>query len=314
MTNKLPIVFIGTADIGAPLLRALSADKRFEIKLVISQPDKPAGRKLELAPSAIKTEALKLGLPVFTPEKFNTTETFEKIQALNPQTIVLMAYGKILKKAILDLPPLGCINIHASLLPRHRGASPIQDCLLSGDRKTGISLMRMAEGMDTGPVYAAFEFPISDEDNAETVWDKISTLTAQKTPDILLKIAEGKLKPKPQDDSKATLCAKIEKTDGEIQWSEPAETILRKIRAYAGWPGTYTFWNEKRLKILKARASDISPTHKPGTVALKEGRVLVATGKGAIELLNIQIEGKKAQPIDEFIKGQASFPDSPLGI
>jgi len=314
MTNKLPILFIGTADIGAPLLRALSADKRFEIKLVVSQPDKPAGRKLELQPTAIKAEAIKLGLPVFQPEKINTPEALSELRKYKPEMIVLMAYGKILKKEILDLPLMGCINVHASLLPRHRGASPIQFCLLSGDKKTGISIMKMEEGMDTGPVYAAFDFPITDEDNAETVWDKLAKLTAEKTPDVLISIAEGKVDPKPQDDSKATFCAKIEKTDGLIDWSEPAKAIALKIRAYAGWPGTYTFWNGKRIKILKAEASDISYAHKPGTVTLEREQVRVTAGDGELILIEVQLEGKNAQPMAEFIKGHADFVGAELGV
>ncbi len=314
MTIKIPLLFIGTADIGAPLLRALSADKRFEIKLVVTQPDKPAGRKLELTPCPIKIEALKLGLTVYSPEKFNTPETLAEIQKLKPQMIVLMAYGKLLKKAILDLPPKGCINVHASLLPLHRGASPIQNCLLTGDKKTGISIMRMGEGLDDGPVYSMFEFPLTPSDTAETVWDKLASLTAEKTPDTLLQIANGKLKPTPQDDSKATFCAKIEKTDGEIDWVEPAETILRKIRAYAGWPGTYTFWNGKRLKILRAETSDISYTHQPGTVTFELGQVRVTTGEGGLILKEVQLEGKKAQPIEEFLKGQQGFEGSILSV
>jgi methionyl-tRNA formyltransferase len=313
MTNKLPLIFIGTADIGTPLLRALSADKRFEVKLVVSQPDKPAGRKLELQPTAVKAEAIKLGFPVFQPEKINTPEALTELRKHKPAMIVLMAYGKILKKDLLDLPPLGCINVHASLLPRHRGASPIQFCLLSGDKKTGISIMRMEEGMDTGPVYALFDFPILDEDNAETVWAKISKLTAEKAPDVLLSIAEGNLKPKPQDDSKATFCAKIEKEDGLIDWAEPAETIARKVRAYAGWPGTYTFWAGKRIKILKADASDLSFTHKPGTVTSELDQVRVTTGDGELILAEVQLEGKKAQTIAEFIKGHQGLIGNELG-
>jgi methionyl-tRNA formyltransferase len=305
--QKIPILFIGTADIGAPLLRALSADQRFEVKLVVSQPDKPAGRKLELQPTPIKAEALKLGLPVFQPEKINKPEALDELRKHKPEMIVLMAYGKILKKELLDLPPLGCINVHASLLPRHRGASPIQNCLLAGDSKTGISIMRMGEGLDDGPVFKTFEIPILAEDNAESIWEKLAQLTAEKTPDTLVQIADGKLIAKPQDDSKATTCTLIDKTDGEIKWGEPAETILRKIRAYAGWPGTYTFWNEKRLKILKAKASDLRLSDKPGTVTQKDSQIIVATGKGAIELIELQLEGKKAQPIGEFMKGQKGF-------
>lgn len=313
MKNKLPILFIGTADIGAPLLRALSADKRFAIQLVVAQPDKPAGRKLELTPCAIKAEAVKLGLRVFTPDKINTPEALEELRKHKPEMIVLMAYGIILKKDLLDLPHLGCINVHASLLPRHRGASPIQNCLLSGDKKTGISVMRMEEGMDTGPVYANFDFPITETDNAETVWEKLAELTAEKTPDTLIQISEGKLKLKPQDDSKATFCAKIEKTDGEIDWTEPATTIARKIRAYAGWPGTHTYWDGKRIKILRAEASPISYTHKPGTVTSELGQVRVTTGDGELVLEDVQMEGKKAQPIGEFIKGHSGFVGTVLG-
>jgi len=313
MPTKIPILFIGTGAIGVPMLRALAADKRFDVRLVVSQPDKPAGRKMELTPPPIKIAAQELGLPVFQPAKINIPETLDELRKYKPEMIVLMAYGKILKKELLDIPPKGCINVHASLLPYHRGASPIQDCLLTGDKKTGISIMRMDEGMDTGPVYATSEIPIADDDNAITLSEKLANLTATKTPDVLAEIDSGKLKPKPQDDSKSTLCTLIKKEDGEIKWSEPAETILKKIRAYAGWPGTHTFWNGKRLKILNAKRGNEGTKEQSGTVIQKDGDILVATGEGTIELLMVQMEGKKAQPIDEFVRGYKDFVGSKLG-
>lgn len=304
---------MGTGAIGAPLLRALASDKRFEVRLVVSQPDKPAGRKLELQPTPIKAEALKLGLPVFQPAKVNLPDSLDEIRKHKPEMIVLMAYGKLLKKDLLNIPPKGPINAHASLLPKHRGASPIQSSLLAGDPKTGISVMRMEEGMDTGPVYAQFELPIADEDNALTLSDKLAKLTAERMPDALANIADGSLKAKPQDESQSTFCTLIEKTDGEINWNEPATAIARKVRAYAGWPGTHTFWEGKRLKILKAKTSDLPTSDKAGTADEKEGRIVVATGRGSLELLEVQMEGKKAQPITEFTKGQKGFVGSSFG-
>ena len=311
--EKIKIIFIGTAEIGAPLLEALSSDSRFSVNLVATQIDKPAGRKMELKESPIKIKAVDLGLEVFQPENINTKESIERIKKLKPDIIVLMAYGQILKKELLDIPEYGCINVHASILPKHRGASPVQQALLHEDKETGISIMKMAEKMDAGPVYFISKFPITDEDNAVTLLGKLSDLTAKRTPEVLSEIVEDGLKPINQDHVKATYCQKIHKSDGRIDWKESADTISAKVRAFAGWPGTHTFWNGKRIKILSATPLPYFGNEQPGTVSDYSGDIIISCGKDALILNEIQMEGKKPQPIGEFVKGYKDFVGSVLG-
>lgn len=311
--EKIKIIFIGTADIGAPLLKTLTDDNRFSVSLVITQTDKPAGRKMELQASPIKLKAVDLALDVFQPDNINTKESVERIKKLKPDMIVLMAYGQILKKELLEIPEFGCINIHASILPKHRGASPVQQSLLHGDTETGISIMKMAEKMDAGPVYATSKIPITDEDNAVTLMSKLADLTAKQTPEVLSEIVEDGLKPEHQDHEKATYCQKIHKSDGNIDWKEPADTISAKIRAFAGWPGTHTFWEGKRIKILSVTPLPYYGNEQPGTVSDYSGDIIVSCGKDALILNELQMEGKKPQPINEFVKGYSELVGSVMG-
>jgi len=310
--NKISLIFIGTGDIGVPLLESLANDDRFDVKLVITQIDKPAGRKMKLTPSPIKVRSEKLEVRIFQPDDINVAESLEIIQKAYPDMIVLMAYGQILKKELLDIPKLGCINVHASLLPKYRGASPVQQSLLNQDEKTGISIMKMTEKMDSGPVYKQSELPISDDDNALTLIDRLANLSAYETPDLLYTIAQGDLSPTPQDDSQASYCEKIQKSDGQINWNEDAKTIHAKIRAYTGWPGTFTFWNNKRLKIISGQA-DAYDEVEPGKVIEKDYLIFIGTKKGSIVPDDVQLEGKTVQDINAFIKGYPDFIGSKLG-
>ncbi len=310
---KIKIVFIGTADIGAPLLQTLSLDKRFEVKLVVTQIDKPAGRKMELKASPIKLKAEELGLTVFQPENINFEDSIKQIKKAGADMIVLMAYGQILKSGILDMPEYGCINVHASLLPKHRGASPVQQSLLHQDSETGISIMRMVKKMDTGPVYAESKMPISNDDNAISLLDKLSKLTAEKTPDILFEIVEDGLEAHHQDHQHATYCKKIHKTDGAIDWNESADSISAKVRGLAGWPGTHTFWEGKRIKILSAQSYSYDGTEKPGTIIQQGNAILVKCKKDALLLEEMQMEGKKPVSASEFVKGYKEFIGSVVG-
>lgn len=305
--KKIKIIFIGTAEIGAPLLGALTSDNRFSVNLVVTQTDKPAGRKMELQASPIKIKAVDLGLEVFQPDNINTKESIERIKKVKPDMIVLMAYGQILKRELLDIPEFGCINVHASILPKHRGASPIQQSLLHGDTETGISVMKMAEKMDAGPVYFTSKFSIADEDNAVILLAKLADLTAKRTPEVLSEIVEDGLAPQHQDNEKATYCQKIHKSDGNIDWKESADIISAKVRAFAGWPSTYTFWNGKRIKILSVTSLPYFGNEQPGTVSDYGGDIIVTCGKDALILNEIQMEGKKPQPISEFAKGYKDF-------
>jgi methionyl-tRNA formyltransferase len=313
LMEKIKIIFIGTDDIGAPLLEALNKDKRFKVALVITQVDKPAGRKMQLTAPPIKSKANELGLDVYQPYNINDADSLKKIKNAKADMIVLMAYGQILKKEILEMPVHGCINIHASILPKYRGASPIQQSLLRGDNETGISIMRMEEKMDTGPVFAMETIKLKDDDNAETLHKKLADLTASATPDILYEIANDELAPKPQDDEKATYCQKIHKTDGNLNWNETAKNLEAKVRAFAGWPGTFTFFNGSRIKILSAEAREYNEEGPDGTVVRQGNDIMVTARRGALLLKQIQMEGKNPQPVNEFIKGHPDFVGSVLG-
>ena len=304
--NKISLIFIGTGNIGVPLLEALAEDERFDVKLVITQVDKPAGRKMELTPSPIKQKADELGIEIAQPDKINEVENVKKCEKIKPDMIVLYAYGQILSKELLDIPKFGSINVHASLLPKYRGASPVQQSLLSQDEKTGISIMKMEEKMDSGPVYKQFDLQISDDDNALTLADRLANLSAHEIPDLLYTIAQGDLSPAPQDDSQASYCEKIQKSDGEINWNEDAKTIHAKIRAYTGWPGTFTFWDNKRLKIISGQA-DAYDEMEPGKIIEKDHLIFIGTKKGSIVPDNVQLEGKTVQDINAFIKGYPDF-------
>lgn len=312
MQLKIPLIFAGTASIGCPLLEALHQDGRFEIRTVITSVDRPAGRKMKLTPSPIKEKAIKLGLPVFQPQDINAEESMAKIKMLQPLLIVVIAYGQLFKKELLQLPPFGCINVHGSLLPKYRGASPIQQALLNQDSETGISIMRMEEGMDSGPVFARFKIPIEKSDDSTSLFDKLAELSAQKTPDALEQIISHQVKPISQNEAEASYCQKIQKTDGEINWNEPADQIVAKIKAFAGWPGSYTFWEGKRLKIIKAGQANNDGPEPAGMVVQKGGHILVRCQKGAIQLKEVQLEGKSSQPIEVFVKGYSDFIGSEL--
>ncbi len=310
--KPISLIFIGTAGIGVPLLEKLAQDDRFDVKLVITQADRPAGRKMQLTPSPIKIESLELGVESCQPEDINSKESLAKIREVQPDMIVLYAYGQILSKEILNIPEYGCINAHASLLPKYRGASPVQQALLDSDDITGLSVMKMEKKMDAGPIYRQFELDIKKEDDVLTLTDRLANLTAYEMPDTLYAIAQGDIEPEAQDNTKATYCEKIKKSDGKINWNEDAKTIHAKMRAYAGWPGTFTFWKGKRLKILSGQP-DAYDEADPGQVIQKDHLVFIGTQKGSIVPDEIQLEGKTPQKIHAFVKGYPDFAGAKLG-
>jgi len=304
---KIKLVFAGTPDIAVLLLRALAADDRFEIPLVITQQDRPAGRYLELRMSPIKAEAAVSGIEVFQPENINSEESLELMKSKKPDILLSFAFGQILRRPALDIAKQGCLNVHASLLPKYRGASPIQSALLNSDSITGISLMRMEEKMDTGPVYERFSLAIDPEDNAVTLSMKLAELAAEKIPDALLNLGKAEV----QNESQASYCKKITKEDGLIRWNEEASVIFNKIRAFHGWPGSYCLYKNKRLKIVKARLQKQEKADA-GQVVSKNGKVLVGTANGCIELVEVQPEGKAVQAIKAFLNGNPDFIGSHL--
>lgn len=311
--QKIRVIFAGTAAFGAPLLKALAKDDRYHIPLVITSPNRPAGRKLRPLPSPIKQTAKNLKLAVAEPLTINEDAVVGKIRELAPDVLLVVAYGQLLKKPLLKLPKHGALNVHGSLLPKYRGASPIQQTLLKGDRETGISLMQMQEAMDAGPVFAKIKIGIDPCDHQESLTLKLSLLSAEKIPDLLEKIVKEELIAEAQNEAEASTCQKITKEAGQTDWQKPADTLFNELRAYHGWPGTFTFWQGKRLKIIWAKPL-IDEEYKgtPGTVVLTKAGAAVSTGRGLLALEDVQLEGKKASPIQEFIKGHPELIESVL--
>jgi methionyl-tRNA formyltransferase len=304
-------IFCGTGPIGLPALAALAESGKHKPCAVFTQPDNPAGRGLHPRPSAIKQFALEKNIPLFQPEKIRSPEALETLRQLAPDLMVVAAYGQLLPPAVLGLPRLGCINLHASLLPRHRGASPINAAILAGDQETGITVMYMDAGLDTGDILLADSLPISPEDTAGTLHDKLATLAAPSLLRALELLETGQAPRTPQDPAPATHAPKLKKTDGLLDWNEPAEALARRVRALSPWPGAFTHLGGQSLKIHKARA--VAGQGEPGTVlsATDEG-IAIAAKSGCLLLIELQLEGRKRLPASEFLRGHPLPPGKKL--
>ena len=303
-SESLRILFAGTPDFSVPPLRAL-LESEHQVVGVHTQPDRPAGRGRKLQPSPVKQVAQEAGVPVHQPVTLRQAEAVETIAALAPDLMVVVAYGLILPPEVLAIPRLGCVNIHASLLPRWRGAAPIQRAIEAGDRVTGVSIMQMDEGLDTGPVYLMRETPIEREDTAATLHDRLARLGAEALMEALPGIAAGTLQPKPQDESGATYAPKLEKKEAFIDWTQPAWRIERKVQAFNPWPVAQTRYEQANLRIWEAHAIE-GMAAAPGTVmaAGREG-VDVATGDGLLRITRLQMPGKKPVTAQDFINAHA---------
>ncbi len=303
-SEPLRILFAGTPDFSVPPLRAL-LESEHQVVGVHTQPDRPAGRGRKLQPSPVKQVAQEAGVPVHQPVTLRQAEAVETIAALAPDLMVVVAYGLILPPEVLAIPRLGCVNIHASLLPRWRGAAPIQRAIEAGDRVTGVSIMQMDEGLDTGPVYLMRETPIEREDTAATLHDRLARLGAEALMEALPGIAAGTLQPKPQDESGATYAPKLEKKEAFIDWTQPAWRIERKVQAFNPWPVAQTRYEQANLRIWEAHAIE-GMAAAPGTVmaAGREG-VDVATGDGLLRITRLQMPGKKPVTAQDFINAHA---------
>ena len=313
--NKFRVVFMGTPDVALPVLDALS-NEGYQIIGVYTRRDRRAGRGRQMAESPVKTLALQRGIPVFQPASLRSDEAAQaKLIELNPDVIVVAAYGLFLPSEILELPLLGCLNIHPSLLPRHRGPSPVATAILEGDAETGVSLMKLDEGMDSGPILAQGPSPIGEDEDTESLTSRLFEMGAQLLIKTLPDWADDKINAVPQDDSRVTITRLLERADGEIDWSHPANKIARKVRAFHPWPGTFTTWNEKILKVIEAQSSSVSTSdYDPGSVIQTDDRrPKVVTGNGALTLETIQLEGRKAVAASEFILGYQDFVGSRLG-
>ena len=314
MIIKYPIktIFLGTPAFAVPAFEVLIQDRRFEVIAAYTQPDKPVGRKQVLLATAVKICAQKHDLPVYQPKNINAELTVEQIQSMRPDLMVVAAYGAILSKPVLDIPKMGCINIHASLLPRWRGASPIASAILNGDKKTGISFMLMDEKLDHGPVLKQVEIDISMQDTAETLKTRLGQLGADNLIQTLIDYNEGAITPLSQDESSATFCKTLKKQDAKIDWQNSAEQIERQVRAFNPWPGTYCGWNGKRLKINQSEIGPDQPQVFPGKTNKIDEQVLVGTGHGNLLIKELQVEGKKPMNVTEFLNGYPDFADTHL--
>ena len=305
------LVFMGTPDFAAPVLKALIG--QYDIVAVVTQPDRRAkrGRKLEASP--VKVVALTHDLPVLQPPRLRQPNVVAELTALAPEAIVVAAFGQILPAEVLAIPPRGCLNVHASLLPRHRGAAPVAAAILAGEEETGVTIMLMDEGMDTGPILSQAACPIFPQDTRESLGARLAQLGAGLMMDTLPRWLAGAIEPRPQDHSQAAYCHIIAKQDGLIDWSQSAVEIWRRSRAYHPWPGAYTFWRGKLLKVLRAEAlPQWSGEGEPGRVmALDEG-LAVATGEGALLLGEVQLASKRALSAEDFARGQRDFVGSVL--
>lgn len=304
------VVFMGTPEFAVPSLSQLVADK-CEVVAVYTQPDRPEGRGRALSESPVKRAALRHGLTVVQPVTLRDTAEVERLAALKPDVIVVAAFGQILRQQVLDIPPLGCLNVHASLLPRHRGASPIPAAILAGDRETGVTIMLMDAGMDTGPVLSQMIVGIEPQDTTQSLTAKLAQAGARVLAETLFPWSEGSLKPRAQDPTKATYTRPITKEDGAIDWRLPAADISRRVRAFYPWPTCYTRWQGRLLRILEAVPLPMDGGGMPGVVvAAASGSpspVGVQTGEGVLGLLRVQLEGKRAMSVAEFLRGQRGF-------
>ncbi len=299
------IVFMGTPEFAVPVLDALTRTPH-QIVAVYTRPDQPAGRGKQLHSSPIKRLAETHALPVFQPPTLRQPEFVAPLRDLAPDVIIVAAYGLILPPDVLALPPRGCVNTHASRLPRHRGAAPIAAAVLAGDAETGITLMQMDAGLDTGPILAQRAIRIAEDDTTGTLTPKLADLAAALLIETLPRLLAGEITPQPQDEARATVCKTIRKEQGLIDWTLPAIEIARRVRAFNPWPSAYTFWNGAQLKILRARAAAANAGGEPGRVKAQDG-IAVMTGDGALILLEAQLAGKRAMKIEEFARGQREF-------
>lgn len=296
------IVYMGTPDFAVPCLQKLY-DLGHEVCGVFCQPDKPQGRKMILTAPPVKEKALELGLPVFQPAKMRDGEALSILQELNPELIVVVAYGKILPKEILELPPHGCINIHASLLPALRGAAPIQWSVINGCTETGVTAMQMDEGLDTGDMLLTAKVTIGENETADALWDRLSLLAPSVLEQVLTQVENGTLQPVKQDDSLSSYAPMLCKEMAEIDWNEPASVVHNKIRGFFSWPCAFTVLRGKRIKLLASKKAE--GNGKPGEILVCDKRLIVACGEGAVEIVSLQAEGKKAMDAADYLRGAA---------
>lgn len=318
----MSIVFIGTPDFAVPSLRRLASDG-VEIAGVLTQPDRPAGRGRTLRPSPVALAAGELGLPLLKPARLREPAAVDALRAIQPEAMVAVAYGQILRQEVLDLAPKGVLNVHPSLLPRWRGATPVPSAILAGDDATGVTIMLMDAGMDTGPVLARTEHPITDVDTAGSLLASLADVGANLLSETLPRWLAGEIDPQPQDDATATVCSLIRKEDGEIDWSLPAVDIWGRVRAYNPWPGAYSTIRGELFHIWQAWPLP-GGSASPGTISAldasdslpeqaRDAGFAVATGDGLLAVLQAQRAGRRALPSTELLRGMPDLIGARFG-
>ena len=299
----MKIVFMGTPDFSVGALEAL-VEAGHEVVAVVTQPDKPKGRGKEMQQTPVKECALKYNIPVFQPVKIKTPEAVEVLKGYEADLFVVAAFGQILSKEILDMPKYGCVNIHASLLPKYRGAAPIQWAILDGEKETGVTIMQMNEGLDTGDMLTKVVVPIEDTDTGESLFDKLAKAGAELMVETIPEIEAGTLQPQPQDDTMSTYAKMIKKEMGLIDWNKEAVVLERLVRGMNSWPSAYTHFNGKTLKVWEAIVEKNEAAEAPGTVVeVTKNEIKVQTGKDLLVLKQIQLEGKKRMDTAAFLLG-----------
>jgi methionyl-tRNA formyltransferase len=301
-------VFMGSPEFSLPSLEALT--RLTQVAGVVTQPDKPAGRGRTLVPPPVKLTAQKLGLPVIQPDTLRSPETLAQLLSWQPEVIVVAAFGRILRKEVLALPAHGCVNLHASLLPRHRGAAPIPAAILAGDGETGITLMQMDPGLDSGPILAQKRIPIRAEETAESLTHTLSHLAAETLSEYLPVYIRGELTARPQDDSLATYAPQLSKAEGRLDFQQPADVLHRKVRAYHPWPGAYFLWKGKPLKVIEVHPEPYQGELPPGSILIRLKFPAVRAADGLVVLRKVQPAGKRIMTGDEFLRGAKDFSGS----
>mgnify|MGYP001331265832 CR=1 FL=1 len=314
MSAPVRVVFMGTAPLArASLAALLAAPEVARVAAVVTQPDKPVGRDLRVQPSAVKTLALGHGLPVLQPGRARDPDFLGELRALGPELVVVAAYGQILPPALLALPPFGCLNVHASLLPRWRGAAPIQWAILAGDAETGVTIMHMDAGLDTGGLIATARTPVRDDDTGQTLHDRLAALGADQLVRTIPGWVAGALTARTQPAEGVTYARKLTKEDGRVDWTKPAVQLARELRAFNPWPGSWTALpgpeGPVRIKLWRGEAMDHPASAPPGTIlAADAGGGLAACGSGALRLLELQREGRRRLAAREFLAGNPVIP------
>ena len=312
----MKIVFCGTSSFGVPALENL-LESHHEVLTVITQPDRPQGRGRKLFPSPIKSLALARKLPIFQPEKINDRASLEVMQSFHPEVIVVVAYGQILSPSILTIPQRGCVNVHASLLPRYRGAAPIPWALLNGEARTGVTTMLMDAGMDTGPILLTASTPIHEDDTAGTLHDRLSRMGADLLLPTLAGLENGEITPRAQDPSRATYAPKIVKESARIRWDQEAIVLFNMLRAFDPWPGAFTFWQGRMLKLFRPRfleGAEEALREEPGTVTqVGSAELHIATKPGLLAVRELQLINRPRMGVAEFLRGHPLRAGERLG-